>query len=129
MPWSGNPFYTDGQILAFNRAGEGAVVAGEHHPRESDVRPSSARGRRHPQEQQIADALVVLRKAKADFEVAGYEVETIRVTTQPLAELVAEGFDRDTVARVAAPALPLPWPGNPARPIDATSRIASSLMP
>jgi hypothetical protein len=40
-------------------------------------------------QQQIADALVVLRKAKADFESAGYEVETIRVTTQPLAELVA----------------------------------------
>src|SRR5689334_14619031 len=39
--------------------------------------------------QQIAEALVVLRKAKAEFESAGYEVETIRVTTQPLAELVA----------------------------------------
>ncbi len=38
---------------------------------------------------QIADALVVLRKAKARFESAGYEVETIRVTTQPLAELVS----------------------------------------
>ncbi len=37
---------------------------------------------------QLADALVVLRKAKADFESAGYDVETIRVTTQPLAELV-----------------------------------------
>jgi hypothetical protein len=40
-------------------------------------------------QQQIADALVVLRKAQTDFESAGYEVETIRVTTQPLAELVA----------------------------------------
>ena len=39
-------------------------------------------------QKQLADALVVLRKAKADFESAGYEVETIRVTTQPLAELV-----------------------------------------
>ena len=38
---------------------------------------------------QIADALVVLRKAKARFESAGYEVETIRVTTQPLADLVS----------------------------------------
>ena len=41
-------------------------------------------------QQQIAEALVVLRKAKADFESSGYEVETIRVTTQPLAELVAD---------------------------------------
>jgi uncharacterized protein len=38
---------------------------------------------------QIDDALVVLRKAKAAFESAGYEVETIRLTTQPLAELTA----------------------------------------
>lgn len=41
-------------------------------------------------QKQIADALVVLRKVKAEFESAGYEVETIRVTTQPLAELVAD---------------------------------------
>ncbi len=44
---------------------------------------------REKYKQQIAEALVVLRKAKTDFESAGYEVETIRVTTQPLAELVA----------------------------------------
>lgn len=29
-------------------------------------------------QQQIADTLVVLRKAKADFEAAGYEVEGLR---------------------------------------------------
>jgi uncharacterized protein len=40
-------------------------------------------------EKQIADALVVLQKAKAEFESSGYEVETVRLTTQPLAELVA----------------------------------------
>ena len=45
---------------------------------------------REKYQQQIAEALVVLRKAKADFESSGYEVETIRVTTQPLAELVAD---------------------------------------
>jgi len=38
---------------------------------------------------QIAEALVVLRKAKAEFESRGYEVETVRLTTQPIAELVA----------------------------------------
>jgi hypothetical protein len=27
-PWSANPFYTDAQILAFNRAGENAVMLG-----------------------------------------------------------------------------------------------------
>lgn len=39
--------------------------------------------------EQIAAALTVLRKVKAGFESSGYEVETIRVTTQPLGELVA----------------------------------------
>jgi len=44
---------------------------------------------------QIADALAVLRKAKAEFESRGYEVETLRLTTQPLAEFVAGmGEDR-----------------------------------
>jgi uncharacterized protein len=38
---------------------------------------------------QIADALVVLRRAKAEFASSGYGVETLRLTTQPLAELVA----------------------------------------
>jgi uncharacterized protein len=45
---------------------------------------------REKYQRQIAEALVVLRKAKADFESAGYEVETVRVTTQPLAELIAD---------------------------------------
>jgi uncharacterized protein len=38
--------------------------------------------------QQIAEALTVLRAAKDDFAKQGYEVETIRIVTQPLAELV-----------------------------------------
>ena len=46
-------------------------------------------------QRQIADALAVLRKAKAEFESRGYEVESLRLTTQPLAELVAGmGEDR-----------------------------------
>src|SRR6201984_3230117 len=40
-------------------------------------------------QKEIADALVVLRRVKAEFESSGYEVETVRLTTQPLAELVA----------------------------------------
>jgi uncharacterized protein (UPF0210 family) len=38
---------------------------------------------------EITDALAVLNNAKAEFTASGYEVETIRITTQPLAELVA----------------------------------------
>jgi hypothetical protein len=36
--------------------------------------------------QQIADTLTMLHKAKARFELAGYEVQTIRITTQPFTE-------------------------------------------
>jgi uncharacterized protein len=45
-------------------------------------------------QKQIADALVVLRRVKAEFESSGYEVETVRLTTQPLADLVA-GMSED----------------------------------
>jgi uncharacterized protein (UPF0210 family) len=39
--------------------------------------------------EQIAEALTVLRAAKDQFAKQGYEVETIRIVTQPLAELVS----------------------------------------
>jgi len=40
-------------------------------------------------QKQITDALAVLHRVKTEFESSGYEVETVRVTTQPLADLVA----------------------------------------
>jgi uncharacterized protein (UPF0210 family) len=43
---------------------------------------------------QLADALTVLHKAEAEFKSQGYEVETIRFTTQPLADLTA-GLSED----------------------------------
>jgi uncharacterized protein (UPF0210 family) len=49
-------------------------------------------------EKQIAEALVVLRKAKSEFETAGYQVETLRITTQPLAELVAGAGEDEALA-------------------------------
>ncbi len=50
---------------------------------------------------QIAEALVVLRKVKSEFEAAGYEVETLRLTTQPLAELVAGMTEEQALAFLA----------------------------
>src|SRR5437764_5601839 len=49
-------------------------------------------------QQQIADTLTVLRDAKKQFEAAGYEVETVRITTQPLAQLVSGMSDPDALA-------------------------------
>ena len=45
-------------------------------------------------QQQLADALVVLRKTKSEFESQGYEVQSIRFTTQPLADLTS-GMSED----------------------------------
>ncbi len=51
---------------------------------------------------QIADALVVLRRVKAEFESSGYEVQTVRLTTQPLAELVSGLPEEQALAFLAA---------------------------
>jgi len=39
--------------------------------------------------QQVADTLMVLRKVKAEFEAQGYQIESLRIVTQPLASLIA----------------------------------------
>lgn len=52
-------------------------------------------------QEQIAEALVVLGKAKGEFESAGYLVETVRVTTQPLGELVAGMPEEQALAFLA----------------------------
>ncbi|HEY3627745.1 MAG TPA: DUF711 family protein [Terracidiphilus sp.] len=52
-------------------------------------------------EKQIGEALAVLRKAQSEFEASGYQVETIRIVTQPLAELVAGLSEDDAVAYLA----------------------------
>jgi len=48
--------------------------------------------------QQIADTLTLLRKAKARFELAGYEVQTIRITTQPFTEYTKGMSKQDILA-------------------------------
>ncbi|MCU1299822.1 MAG: hypothetical protein JWQ87_106 [Candidatus Sulfotelmatobacter sp.] len=52
-------------------------------------------------QKQIDDALVVLRTVKAEFESSGYGVETVRLTTQPLAELVAGMSEGQALAFLA----------------------------
>jgi len=48
--------------------------------------------------QQIADTLGVLRAAKAEFVKQGYDVETLRIVTQPLSQLVDGQSDADALA-------------------------------
>lgn len=56
---------------------------------------------RNSWEKQVGDALAVLRKAKSDFETSGYEVESIRIVTQPVGELTAGMSEDEAVAFLA----------------------------
>ena len=51
-----------------------------------------------PFESQISDALKVLKDARSEFEQRGYEVQTVRIVTQPLAELVRGKTDDQALA-------------------------------
>ena len=60
-------------------------------PRQPKVRAITAFVRidREHYAAQIQQALVMLRGAKSAFEKGGYEVETIRITTQPFPQYMA----------------------------------------
>src|SRR5580658_10227625 len=47
---------------------------------------------------QIGDALIVLRSIQSQFAAAGYQTETLRIVTQPLAELVQGQPDAQALA-------------------------------
>src|SRR6267154_2049801 len=53
-------------------------------------------------QQQIQDALTMLRAAKAAYEKEGYEVETIRITTQPFPEYVSGMSEEQALAFLKA---------------------------
>jgi hypothetical protein len=73
-------------ILAFS-----CTLAAQAQPTKPKVRAITAFVRIDSKNYQskLAEALTVLHKTKAEFESQGYEVETIRFTTQPLADLTA----------------------------------------
>ena len=52
-------------------------------------------------QRQIAETLVVLRKAQKEFESDGYQVESLRIVTQPVGELVGGLSEDDAVAFLA----------------------------
>ncbi len=62
----------------------------KHTPRKPKVRAITAFVRidREHYAQQIQEAIAMLRPAKAAFEKGGYEVETIRITTQPFPQYI-----------------------------------------
>jgi uncharacterized protein len=52
--------------------------------------------------QQVSEALAVLHAAKGEFENQGYQVETLRIVTQPLGELVSGQSETDALAFLKA---------------------------
>jgi len=75
----------------------GAQAAGYTKPK---VRAITAFVRLNPTTyvQQISDALAVLRDVQSQFSKEGYETETLRIVTQPLAELVQEQPESQALA-------------------------------
>jgi len=75
------------------------VVGGEpyHKPK---IRTITAFVRIEPAQyrQQIGEAVTMLRQAKAAFEKGGYEVQTIRITTQPFTEYIGERSTTEALA-------------------------------
>lgn len=57
---------------------------------------------RRSYERQIAATLAVLREAQRDFEQRGYAVESVRITTQPLAELLRGQSDAQALSYLKA---------------------------
>jgi uncharacterized protein len=53
-------------------------------------------------QQQIAETLAVLRKVKSEFESSGYQVQSLRITTQPVASLTAGLSEDDALKFLAA---------------------------
>jgi hypothetical protein len=83
-------------LLAVNSSAMAADGAGYTKPK---VRAITAfvRLERTTYTQQVSDALTVLRSAKSEFEKQGYQVETLRIVTQPLAELIAGQSDAEAL--------------------------------
>ncbi|HEY6922709.1 MAG TPA: DUF711 family protein [Steroidobacteraceae bacterium] len=83
-------------LLAVNVSGMAAETAGYTKPK---VRAITAfvRLERASYTQQVNDALAVLRGAKSEFEKQGYQVETVRIVTQPLAELIEGQSDLEAL--------------------------------
>ena len=74
-------------------------VAQETVPTRPKVRAITAFVRlSDPFEPQLSDALNVLKDAKSEFEQRGYEVQTVRIVTQPLADLVRGKTDEQAFA-------------------------------
>jgi len=82
----------------------GLFTAGEVHAASDVAKPkvraitAFVRLDRSSYEKQIAEAMTVLSAAKTEFAKRGYETQTVRIVTQPFAELLKDLSERDALA-------------------------------
>src|SRR5947209_12773791 len=79
--------------LAFSQLRAPASASLSAHPKVRAITAFVRIDREHYQTE-IAEALTMLRRAKAEIEKSGYEVESVRITTQPFSEYV-RGLSRE----------------------------------
>lgn len=84
MPFASHVIFLPVFLLA-------ALAAPASAQQKPKIRTITAFIRMDPAEykQQVADTVTMLRNAKARLELAGYQVETIRIATQPFPEYIA----------------------------------------
>lgn len=85
-------------IAAFLVGAIGTASAQEYTKPKVRAITAFVRLERQSDAQQLGDALKVLRAAKSGFEARGYEVQTLRIVTQPLAQLVQGLSDSEALA-------------------------------
>ena len=93
------PYLREALWCALLLAAAAAVGAGTPNYTKPKVRAITAfvRLERGSYAPQIAEALQVLRAARQEFQRQGYEVETLRIVTEPLSELVAGLSDAEAL--------------------------------
>jgi uncharacterized protein (UPF0210 family) len=89
--------------MAFLSLSLTAQTDGAKKPANPKVRAITAFVRldRNGWEKQIGEALVVLRKVQSRFEASGYDVESLRIVTQPLGELITGLSEDESIAYLA----------------------------
>ena len=98
--WSGSIFQIVGQALLIGLLFLGAAIvpaAAQQKPKIRSITAFIRLDTNHYQ-QQFADTLAMLRNAKARFGLAGYEVQTVRITTQPFPEYTRGMSKQDVLA-------------------------------
>lgn len=87
--------YPAALLLLIMLCGSKAMAWSDPSPRKPKIRALTVFVRidRSQYQKQIAEAMTMLRGAKAEFEKGGYEVQTLRITTQPFPQYV-QGIPR-----------------------------------